>query len=337
MIKRLKIKLTLFLVFTIAFTVSLLVVTITEQLSLLVATTSTPAETTYSMSSVGLSAEVERLRPQFLTYMKEVGMPEKYIDLMLAVCMQESGGRVADVMQSSESLGHSLPNQIGTDASIKQGVKYMWENMKKTGADKSDDELLLKTAVQAYNFGGGFIPFTKDNGYKYSKELAQQFSAIYAVKMGWSSYGDVDYIDHVWRYLRKGNGGSSQALGDFQKIFDTIKQFDGQPYVFGGKNPSMGFDCSGIVSWAYAQQGITFPSYTVTQWEQTVPIERSEAKAGDLIFFKGTYGSPDFISHIEFYIDEKTMFGSNSSGVGYHDPSDAYWQSHFAGIRRLVK
>lgn len=99
----------------------------------------------------------------------------------------------------------------------------------------------------------------------------------------------------------------------------------------------MGFDCSGIVSWAYAQHGINFPSYTVTQWDLTVPVPLDEAKPGDLIFFRGTYGSPDFISHIEFYISDSLMYGSNSSGVGYHDWSDAYWQQHFAGVRRLVR
>lgn len=305
----------------------------------LVGTSTSEPEDTYDVSASGVSAEVLALKPAFLEAMKEIGMPEKYIDLLLAICMQESGGRVEDVMQSSESMGHDRPNQIDKKTSVKQGTKVLWNNIKAIGEDRvNESEDRLKTAVQAYNFGGGFITFMQPHDHKYTKLYAQQFSAKYASIYGWASYGDSDYIDHVWRYLKKGGKkGSSPVTGDFKKILDSIVPFEGQPYVFGGKNPSMGFDCSGIISWAYAQHGITFPSYTVTQWEQSVPVDKSEAKAGDLIFFRGTYGAPDFISHIEFYIDETTMFGSNSSGVGYHTHNDPYWQQHFAGIRRLVK
>lgn len=317
----------------------LLYTTISAAVSSMVPATTVEPENRFDVSASGLSPEVLALKQDFKEAMKEVGMPEKYLDLLLAICMQESGGRVEDVMQSSESMGHAKPNQIDKKTSIKQGVKVLWNNIKAIGekeVDESEDR--LKTAVQAYNFGGGFISFMKPHDYKYTKLYAQQFATKQASIQGWSSYGDVDYIDHVWRYLKKGNGnGNVNVTGDFKKILDSILPFDGQPYVFGGKNPAMGFDCSGIVSWAYAQHGITFPSYTVTQWEQTVPVERSEAKAGDLIFFRGTYGAPDFISHIEFYIDETTMYGSNSSGVGYHNHTDPYWQQHFAGIRRLVQ
>ncbi|OTN84054.1 hypothetical protein A5819_003604 [Enterococcus sp. 7E2_DIV0204] len=332
--RNLKIKLIL-----IGSTLFLGYIVIAGTISSLTATTSMEPEERFSVSASGLSPEVIALRPDFLDAMKEVGMPEKYIDLLLAICMQESGGRVEDVMQSSESMGHSLPNQIDKKTSIKQGVKVLWNNIKAIGEKKVEEsEERLKTAVQAYNYGGGFISFMKPHDHKYSKSLAQQFSTMQAAIQGWGSYGDPDYIDHVWRYLKKGNGnGAANVTGDFKKILDSILPFDGQPYVFGGKNPAMGFDCSGIISWAYAQHGITFPSYTVTQWEQSVPVEKSEAKAGDLIFFRGTYGAPDFISHIEFYIDETTMYGSNSSGVGYHNHTDPYWQQHFAGIRRLVK
>ena len=62
-------------------------------------------------NATGISPEVLALREEFLSAMKKIGMPESYIDLLLAICMQESGGRVEDVMQSSESLGLS-PNTI---------------------------------------------------------------------------------------------------------------------------------------------------------------------------------------------------------------------------------
>lgn len=101
--------------------------------------------------SMSLSPQVTALIPKFKEAMKQEGMPEKYLPIVLAVCMQESGGRVTDVMQSSESLG--LPrNSLSTDASIRQGVRYIWENMRLIGLELINrDEKYIKTAVQSYN------------------------------------------------------------------------------------------------------------------------------------------------------------------------------------------
>lgn len=163
--------------------------------------------------TANLSPEVIALTPKFKEAMKEVGMPEKFLPVVLAMCMQESAGKLPDVMQASESLGLPM-NTLGTDASIKQGVKYLWANMNLIGLDLiNKDELYLKTAVQAYNFGVGFIPFSKSNGYIYTPELAVAFS----MKMsgGTGHYGDSKYIPHVWRYISSNNGGPSAGNGKF--------------------------------------------------------------------------------------------------------------------------
>lgn len=161
--------------------------------------------------SMSLSPEVTKLIPKFKQAMKEEGMPEKFLAVVLAVCMQESGGRVVDVMQSSESLGLP-PNTLGTDASIKQGVRYLWGNMKLIGLELiNQDEKYIKTAVQAYNFGVGFIPYTKSNNYAYTPELAVAFANY--MSGGSGGYGDSKYVPHVWRYV---SGGQSSAGGNGQ-------------------------------------------------------------------------------------------------------------------------
>lgn len=189
---------------------------------------------TYSQNTVlaidygseSLSPEVTKLIPKFKAAMKEVGMPEKFLAVVLAVCMQESGGRLADVMQASESLGLP-PNTLDTDASIKQGVKYLWSNMKLVGLDLvNQDEVYVKTAVQAYNFGVGFIPFTKSKGYAYSEELASAFAM--EMSGGAGGYGDPKYVPHVWRYID--GGGSASNSGKFAyplpKKINDVSGFD---------------------------------------------------------------------------------------------------------------
>lgn len=293
--------------------------------------TQTEAEyETYSVSDAVL-----KWKPAIEKELKKYGL-EKHLALVLAIVQQESGGTASlDVMQASESIG--LPPNSITDPyrSIEIGVSYFKGVIDKMTAAGVD----LDTAIQSYNYGAGFIDYVAARGKKYTKNLALQFSREQAARLGWSNYGDPDYVDHVRRYLNEKKPGVNKPLkGEFKKVMDAILKFNGDPYVFGGKSPITGFDCSGIVTYGFEQIGINnFPSYTVTQWEATKPVSLAEAKPGDLVFFRGTYGSPDFISHIEFYIDSKTMYGSNSSGIGYHDLSDPYWQAHFAGVRRLVE
>ncbi|MGM0904417.1 MAG: lysozyme family protein [Bacillota bacterium] len=116
----------------------------------------------------------------------------------MALIQQESGGRHLDVMQSSESIG--LPPGAITDPeySIQLGVKYFAEVMKQAKGD-------IHLALQSYNFGNGFIGYALERG-GYSKEVAILFSDMMAEKMGWSRYGDVNYVENVLRYYNAENG-----------------------------------------------------------------------------------------------------------------------------------
>jgi len=123
------------------------------------------------------------------------GIPE-YVDTILAIMMQESGGNVPDVMQSSESLGLS-PNSLQPEESIAQGVKYFKQLLDQGAAAGVD----FYTILQAYNYGGGYIGFVARNGGVHTQDLADRFSNEQAARLGWSSYGDKLYVTHVMRYL----------------------------------------------------------------------------------------------------------------------------------------
>lgn len=161
-------------------------------------------ETEYTVN--GIAPEVERFRPYFTKYAKEYGIPE-HVNILMAMAMQESGGRYADVMQSSESLG--LPRNSITDPeeSIKQGVKYFAQVLKNAGGD-------VELALQSYNFGNGFIDYAKENNNgAYSESLALYFSHYMAEKMGWDRYGDANYVQNVMRYLDSATGTAGNSDG----------------------------------------------------------------------------------------------------------------------------
>lgn len=60
----------------------------------------------------------------------------------------------------------------------------------------------------------------------------------------------------------------------------------GVKYVWGGASPK-GFDCSGLVMYAYAQLGIQLPHYTGDQWKSGFRLAKNQLRAGDIVFFNG--------------------------------------------------
>jgi len=150
---------------------------------------------------------------------------EDQINTLLAITTQESGGTASlDIMQASESLGLP-PNTIQDPmTSIQVGVEYFDQVM--TQAEEAGVD--TNTAIQSYNMGGGYIDFVANNGGEHSVELAQQFSDQMKSQLGWSTYGDPNYIQHVKRYLGEpksnsgtGNVGSSTAEGELQHPYQN--------------------------------------------------------------------------------------------------------------------
>ena len=101
---------------------------------------------------------------------KEKGLSAD-LEVLYAIMNVESGGRLKDVMQSSESMG--LPvNTLDTEDSIEQGLSYYKELKEKTRELSLDD----KSLWQAYNYGIGFLYYVKEHGGQYQDSLAEDFA-----------------------------------------------------------------------------------------------------------------------------------------------------------------
>ena len=99
----------------------------------------------------------------------------------------------------------------------------------------------------------------------------------------------------------------------------------GDPYVWGAAGPGQ-FDCSGLVVWAYAQEGIALPHYTGSLWNSGVHVARSDLEPGDLVFFFAD------ISHVGIYIGNGMMIDAPDFGVPVH-VEPVYWSAYVGAVR----
>jgi cell wall-associated NlpC family hydrolase len=84
----------------------------------------------------------------------------------------------------------------------------------------------------------------------------------------------------------------------------------GTTYVWGSADPSVGFDCSGLTSWAWAQAGVYIPHSSAAQYSALPHVSLSAVQPGDLIF----YYSP--ISHVALYIGGGQIVHARHPGPG---------------------
>ena len=128
-----------------------------------------------------------------------------------------------------------------------------------------------------------------------------------------------------------GNSGSS--LGSRLHL-ECLYQ--GEYYVWGGSTPSTSFDCSGFVCWTFTASGVHNLPRTTAQgiYNQCTPVSPSQAKAGDIIFFTGTYNSAGPVSHVGIYCGEGVMIHCGDP-IRYANINTPYWQKHFYSFGRL--
>jgi cell wall-associated NlpC family hydrolase len=104
----------------------------------------------------------------------------------------------------------------------------------------------------------------------------------------------------------------------------------GTPYVWAGAQPG-GFDCSGLVMWAYSQVGVALPHSSYAQWAFGVSVSQDQLQPGDLVFFDG-------LGHVGIYIGGGQFVHAPHTGdvVKISSLSDSWYASSYVGARRIL-
>ena len=119
----------------------------------------------------------------------------------------------------------------------------------------------------------------------------------------------------------------------------TLMNQIGKPYRWGGTSPRTGFDCSGLVYYAYkdlVKFRIPRTANEMYHLRDAAPIERGELKNGDLVFFRTQgRGTAD---HVGVYVGNGKFIQSPRSGqeIQITSLSEDYWQRHYVGARRVM-
>lgn len=165
-----------------------------------------------------INSSCESYRSQVEEVSAVYGMSE-YVDLILALMMQESSGQGPDVMQAAEGAYNKrypqVPNGIqDVSYSIECGIQELKYAMDKAGVTGPDDMENIRLALQGYNFGADvYFSYLEENGISsWSEKTSEAFARmasgntprtednpLYETAGPWN-YGDQKYPEHVLRY-----------------------------------------------------------------------------------------------------------------------------------------
>jgi cell wall-associated NlpC family hydrolase len=114
----------------------------------------------------------------------------------------------------------------------------------------------------------------------------------------------------------------------------TVKYAESQlgvPYVWGGESPGVGFDCSGLVQWAWARAGVTIPRTTESQWPALEHVPLSSLQPGDLLYYYNLDGD-HLVDHLVMYVGSAPFGASTVIAAAHSGTTVSYAPLFTAGL-----
>jgi len=142
--------------------------------------------------------------------------------------------------------------------------------------------------------------------------------------------------DGVEELVDAGPGSGPRAGPAAKEAVAEARKYLGTPYLWGGSTPSTGFDCSGLVQWAYAKAGIQIPRVTDQQIlaSGATKVDRDHLLPGDLVFFRDSTG---YVHHVGMSLGGDRFIEAPRTGLKVRISSlkDPYYAEQFTGARRF--
>lgn len=239
--------------------------------------------------------EVEKKQDKVLTKLDELNEMKVEIEGMLAL--------IEDQKQANEKRKDTLKTKQENLVALKEDLKIKDSNL-------ASLEMEVRQSLEAASR-----------------------PTVVATASGNSSNGNLTTVKKETSKKSTKNSTPSSGGGGLSTVINAGFAHLGTPYTWGGKGPG-GFDCSGFVSWAFAQGGYSIPSNTSALSGVGSKVSYSNAQPGDLVFFN-TYKTN---GHVGIYLGGGKFIGAQSTpGLAVANMTSGYWKNHFAGHVRRVR
>lgn len=154
-------------------------------------------------------------------------------------------------------------------------------------------------------------------------------------------------LDETSEEMLDKSGLAWERVNPRERVVSLAPNFLGVPYKFGAsvsKDSPDAFDCSSLTAYLYAQAGYSIPRVCDEQYNDAKEIPESDAKPGDLIFFKGNRDdiSSDKVGHVGIYMGDGEVIHAGGVSIGYGRvvrekiTESKYYPTGFLGFRRLL-
>ena len=172
------------------------------------------------------------------------------------------------------------------------------------------------------------------NGLNLTQEQMERYRLLLEMRgnkpeiFGDNVYANPGVSEEYERYAVPGEYLTDQQ---FANLLHEAEKYLGYPYVWGGASPSTSFDCSGFVSYVinHSGNGWNYGRLTANGWKNaTARVAASDVRAGDLVFFQGTYNTSG-ASHVGIVVDPvKKIMIHCGNPIQYTSYDTAYWRAH---------
>ena len=253
--------------------------------------------------------------------------------------------RCGEIKDSKEvqSIIHDIFTKM-YDLSYREEIEIRYRTVTETYTDEDGNEH-TESHEEAYEYKKLIVTLKKREMDSIVREIFAEYpDNVLHYEALLASKGNMETV------FGSGNGNLSEIVDnpDFSNpgiafddvtvkaLFNEAEKHIGKRYVFGANGPN-NFDCSSIVCWSFTHSGVkNMPRTTAWGIYKTYcnPVSPSEAKAGDIIFFKNTYDSGSPISHVGIYAGNGMMIHAGDP-IRFVSINTPYWREHFYGFGRV--
>lgn len=144
--------------------------------------------------------------------------------------------------------------------------------------------------------------------------------------------------DMIWAPLPD-EKNSPRLQASLQQVIRLLQQQLGKPYVWGGESPEEGFDCSGLVFYAFnpvLSRNLPRTANGMYQDRTLRPVRQDKLRRGDLVFFN--INQRPGADHVGVYLGDGRFIEAPRTGLNIRisQLSDTFWQDHYLGARRIL-